>query len=56
MNLYLRKDGRYESRIPNGKRNDGKRVFYMFLHAQRNSASNVFRLSISRTNHRDIAP
>lgn len=31
MNLYLRKDGRYELRIPNGKRNDGKRVFLYVL-------------------------
>ena len=29
MNLYLRKDGRYESRVPNGKKPDGKRAFYM---------------------------
>ena len=27
MNLYLRKDGRYESRVPNGKNSDGKRMF-----------------------------
>ena len=32
MNLYLRKDGRFESRIPNGKRSDGKRSFCTFLH------------------------
>lgn len=31
MNLYLRKDGRYESRVPNGKRNDGKRTFLYVL-------------------------
>ena len=31
MNLYLRKDGRYESRIPNGKKSDGKKAFlYVF--------------------------
>lgn len=30
MNIYLRKDGRYESRIPNGKRN-GKRTFLYVL-------------------------
>ena len=35
MNLYLRKDGRYESRIPNGKKSDGKRSFlYVFAHAK----------------------
>ena len=31
MNLYLRKDGRYESRIPNGKKSDGKRSFIYVL-------------------------
>ena len=31
MNLYLRKDGRFESRIPNGKRSDGKRSFLYVL-------------------------
>ncbi|MCR4851041.1 MAG: site-specific integrase, partial [Lachnospiraceae bacterium] len=31
MNLYLRKDGRFESRIPNGKRSDGKRAFLYVL-------------------------
>ena len=31
MNLYLRKDGRYESRVPNGKRPDGKRAFLYVL-------------------------
>lgn len=30
MNIYLRKDGRYESRIPNGKK-DGKRTFLYVL-------------------------
>lgn len=30
MNIYLRKDGRYESRIPNGKK-DGKRTFIYVL-------------------------
>lgn len=30
MNIYLRKDGRYESRIPNGKK-DGKRAFLYVL-------------------------
>ncbi|MBR7039879.1 MAG: site-specific integrase [Oscillospiraceae bacterium] len=31
MNIYLRKDGRYEARVPNGKRADGKRMFkYVF--------------------------
>lgn len=34
MNIYLRKDGRYESRIPNGKK-DGKRTFiYVFAHTK----------------------
>ncbi len=31
MNLYLRKDGRYESRIPNGKKSNGKRSFIYVL-------------------------
>lgn len=31
MNIYLRKDGRYESRVPNGKRGDGKRAFLYVL-------------------------
>ena len=31
MNLYLRKDGRYESRVPNGKKPDGKRAFLYVL-------------------------
>lgn len=31
MNLYLRKDGRYESRVPNGKTTDGKRAFLYVL-------------------------
>lgn len=31
MNLYLRKDGRFESRIPNGKKPDGKRAFLYVL-------------------------
>ena len=31
MNLYLRKDGRYESRVPNGKKTDGKRAFLYVL-------------------------
>lgn len=31
MNIYLRKDGRYESRIPNGKKNNGKRTFLYVL-------------------------
>ena len=31
MNLYQRKDGRFESRIPNGKRPDGKRAFIYVL-------------------------
>ena len=31
MNIYLRKDGRYESRVPNGKRKDGKRAFLYVL-------------------------
>ena len=31
MNLYLRKDGRYESRIPSGRNNDGKRTFIYVL-------------------------
>lgn len=31
MNIYLRKDGRFESRIPNGKKSDGKRKYlYVF--------------------------
>lgn len=30
MNIYLRKDGRYESRIPTGKK-DGKRTFLYVL-------------------------
>lgn len=31
MNLYLRKDGSYESRVPNGKKPDGKRAFLYVL-------------------------
>lgn len=31
MNLYQRKDGRFESRIPNGKKPDGKRAFLYVL-------------------------
>ena len=31
MNLYLRKDGRFESRIPNGKKPDRKRAFLYVL-------------------------
>ena len=31
MNIYLRKDGRFESRVPNGKRKDGKRAFLYVL-------------------------
>ena len=31
MNLYLCKDGRYESRVPNGKKPDGKRAFLYVL-------------------------
>ena len=31
MNLYLRKDGRYESRVRNGKKPDGKRAFLYVL-------------------------
>lgn len=31
MNLYLRKDGRYESRVPNGKKSNGKRAFLYVL-------------------------
>ena len=31
MNIYLRKDGRFESRIPNGKKPDGKRAFIYVL-------------------------
>lgn len=31
MNLYLRKDGRYESRVPNGKKTDGTRAFLYVL-------------------------
>ena len=31
MNIYLRKDGRYESRIPNGKKSNGKRTFLYVL-------------------------
>lgn len=31
MNLYQRKDGRFESRIPNGKKSDGKRAFLYVL-------------------------
>ncbi len=31
MNLYLRKDGRYESSVPNGKTPDGKRAFLYVL-------------------------
>lgn len=31
MNLYLRKDGRYESRVPNGKKTDEKRAFLYVL-------------------------
>lgn len=31
MNIYKRKDGRYESRVPNGKKADGKRSFLYVL-------------------------
>lgn len=31
MNIYERKDGRFESRIPNGKKPDGKRAFLYVL-------------------------
>lgn len=31
MNIYERKDGRFESRIPNGKKSDGKRSFLYVL-------------------------
>lgn len=31
MNIYKRKDGRYESRIPNGKKANGKRAFLYVL-------------------------
>lgn len=31
MNLYLRKDGRYESKVPNGRKSDGKRAFLYVL-------------------------
>ena len=31
MNIYERKDGRFESRIPNGKKADGKRAFLYVL-------------------------
>lgn len=31
MNIYKRKDGRFESRIPNGKKSDGKRSFLYVL-------------------------
>ena len=31
MNIYLKKDGRYESRIPNGKKADGKKAFLYVL-------------------------
>ena len=31
MNIYKRKDGRFESRVPNGKNSDGKRSFLYVL-------------------------
>ena len=42
MNIYLRKDGRYESRVPNGKRKDGKRAFlYVLSHTKEECIARV---------------
>ena len=56
MNLYLRKDGRFESRIPNGKKVTGKGRFYMSSHVPKSSASSVSKPFISRTNLKNTAP
>lgn len=55
MNLYLRKDGRYESRVPNGKKPDGIGRFYTSLHAPKSSVSSVFKPFISNIGHRGTA-
>lgn len=48
MNIYERKDGRFESRIPNGKKADGKRSFLYILTA-------VYRLT-SKLQHAGNSP
>ena len=50
MNLYLRKDGRYESRVPNGKKPDGKRAFIYVL--ARNKEQCIERVQAIYRQHR----
>ena len=54
MNLYLRKDGRYESRVPNGKKTDEKRAF-LYVLAPKSSVSSVFKPFIGNIDHRGTA-
>ena len=56
MNLYLRKDGRYESKVPNGKKTDGKGRFYMSLLEPKSSASSVFKPFVNKINLKGTAP
>ena len=56
MNLYLRKDGRFESRIPNGKKVTGKGRFYMSSHVPKSSASSVSNPFINKTDLKDAVP
>lgn len=52
MNIYLRKDGRYESRIPNGKK-DGKRVFlYIFARTKEQCIEKVNAIRQNNKSHR----
>ena len=52
MNIYLRKDGRYESRIPNGKRSNGKRTFLYVLARTKEACVEKVR-AIYQRNHSD---
>lgn len=53
MNIYLRKDGRYESRIPTGKRTE-KGHSFMFLQERKSSALRELLQFARRTDYKVI--
>lgn len=55
MNIYKRKDGRFESRVPNGKNPDGKRSFLYVLARTKEQCIERVQASVSRTDRRDTA-
>lgn len=53
MNLYCRKDGRWEGRIPRGKKKNGKRKFQYII--SRNKEDVISRINMIRQSEQNYS-